>query len=324
MEKFNYQQEDALIYQKAKNRVRLRLWFSYAFMIAYFIGVWFLLHLDFFNIQESQVSNTLLLVLGGCQLLLYLILFLMLSGGSKIFRIFYWICYGFELALLLVPGYYLLQDFSHFLIYGALAGCMLIKLVVLSALGNALKHNRWSRIFFDYVIEIEEDDYTARDDEIFAPIRQTVSKPEPETYEEEEDLPQAEPYTLPQISVRLGICVYASLMVFPILVQIFSSFLLSNDLQTVFATKDIFILCIVSAVIWTVPVFFMYYNHPYSKRIVLGCIIAEVIALAAFMPRFIGYITSGDYPIRVFILFSIIDALRYVCLVIALRPLRDL
>lgn len=319
MEKINYQQDDATIYKKAKTRVLIRLWVSYLLLLLYFIGVWALLHMDFFAIQESQLSNTLLIVLSAGQLILYFILFLMLSGGYKVFRIFYWICYVFEIALLMVPGYYLINDLSSILVYGALIGCMLVKLIFLSALGSYLKQNRWAKVFFDYVIEIEDDEYDEQEEEIFEPIRSTYHDPEEEI--EEEEYEEKEPYTLPQISIRLGIAVYASLMVFPILVQIFSSFFVSNDLKTVFATKDIFILCIVSAVIWTIPIFFMYYNHPASKKILLGCLLAEGISIAAFLPRFIGYITSGEYPLRVFILFILVDLLRYIILYIALRPI---
>lgn len=321
MEKINYQQDDATIYKKAKTRVLIHLWLSYLLMVLYFTGVWFLLHLDFFSIQESQLSNTLLIVLAAGQLILYLILFLMLSGGYKVFRIFYWICYVFEIGLLAIPGYYLFEDLSKFLVYGTLIGCMLIKLIFLSTLGSYLKQNRWAKVFFDYVIEIEEDEYDPQEEELFEPIRSTYQEPETEIEEEYEE---KEPYTLPQISIRLGIAVYASLMIFPIVVQIFSSFFVSNDLKTVFATKDIFMLCIISAVIWTIPVFFMYYNHPASKKILLGCTLAEGISIVAFLPRFIGYITSNDYPIRVFILFILVDILRYIILYIALRPISKL
>ena len=158
MEKINYQQDDATIYKKAKTRVLIRLWISYLLLLLYFIGVWALLHMDFFAIQESQLSNTLLIVLAAGQLILYFILFLMLSGGYKVFRIFYWICYVFEIALLMVPGYYLINDLSSILVYGALIGCMLVKLIFLSALGSYLKQNRWAKVFFDYVIEIEDDE----------------------------------------------------------------------------------------------------------------------------------------------------------------------
>ena len=157
MEKINYQQDDATIYKKAKTRVLIRLWVSYLLLLLYFIGVWALLHMDLFAIQESQLSNTLLIVLAAGQLILYFILFLMLSGGYKVFRIFYWICYVFEIALLMVPGYYLINDLSSILVYGALIGCMLVKLIFLSALGSYLKQNRWAKVFFDYVIEIEDD-----------------------------------------------------------------------------------------------------------------------------------------------------------------------
>ena len=316
----NYQQKDAILYQKAKTRTSIRLFFSYIFLVLYFVGSFFLLNLDFL---DNPLPPLFLIILAGGQLVLYLILFLMLVSGAKVFRIFYWICFFFEFLLVALPVYYLIQDIPSFMFYAAWIGCMLIKLIFLYAVGHSLGHNRWSKILYDHVVEIdeesEEEEYGEYDqeEELYEPIK----KPVYPKYEYEEKDYEAEPYTLPQVSVRLGICIYASLMVFPIVVQIFSNFFVSNDLQTVFATKDIFILSIITAVIWTIPIFFMYYNHPYSKRILIGCAIGEIISLAAYMPKFIGYITSGAYPIRVFILFAIVELVRYAILLWALRPL---
>ena len=53
--------------------------------------------------------------------------------------------------------------------------------------------------------------------------------------------------TLPQLSVRLGIIIYGELILFPILIQIFSNLFASLDMQKVFATKDMFMLCIFTA-----------------------------------------------------------------------------
>ncbi len=62
--------------------------------------------------------------------------------------------------------------------------------------------------------------------------------------EEGEYVVEKAPMTLPQLSVRLGIIIYGELILFPILIQIFSNLFASLDMQKVFATKDIFMLCI--------------------------------------------------------------------------------
>ncbi len=320
MARINYQQDDATIYRKARARVWSRLIFTYIVLIGYFIAVYFLLHRDFFAIDQTRISSFFLLILSAGQLVLYLILFLMLAGGSKIFRVFYWICFAFEMALIILPGYYLINDMSHFFTYAAMIGCMLVKVILLYALGRSLSANSWCRVYFDHVLEVDEDQEES-EEEIFQPIQKPSSKPRPVKPQPKEAEYEEEPYTFPQVSVRLGICIYGSLMLFPIVVQIFSGFFVSNDLQTVFATKDIFILSIASAVIWTIPVFFLYYDHPYSKRIILGCVLAEAIALCAYLPTFIGYITSGDYPIRVYILFVLVDLIRYFGIWFSLKPL---
>ena len=122
--------------------------------------------------------------------------------------------------------------------------------------------------------------------------------------------------TLPQLSIRLGIIIYGELIVFPILVQIFSNLFESLDMQQVFATKDIFILCIFTAFIWTIPLFYMYYNQRATKKIITGCMLGELIRILIYLPTFMGYYNSKDYAMRVFIFFAILDIIRLTILFI--------
>lgn len=319
--------QDLLLYNKAKKRVITRLFVSWFLLLFYFVGVFFVLNLDF--LKTANNLNTVIIVLAISQLCLYGFIFLLLSFGKKIFRILYWLVFILTLFLIYVPIQFILQDLPHILTYSSLLGFMLIKIMFLSQLGSYLKHNKWSRIFFDLTIDIYEDE---EDDIIQQPVLKTKVKKEKRyqepiqpTYviEEEEEEYEDEPYTQPQISIRLGIGIYASLMVFPILIQIFSNFFASYDLQTVFATKDMFMLCIFTALIWTVPVFYLYYDHPYAKRTVLICAILEVLCVILYSTKLVGYYVSKDpeYPLRVFILFIIVDMIRYVIIFYCLKPL---
>ena len=122
--------------------------------------------------------------------------------------------------------------------------------------------------------------------------------------------------TLPQLSIRLGIIIYGELMLFPILIQIFSNLFESLDMQKVFATKDIFMLCIFTAFIWTIPLCYMYYNQKSTKKIIACCMLGEIIRILLYLPKFMGFYKSNEYSIRVFIFFVIVDIIRVAILFI--------
>ena len=105
-------------------------------------------------------------------------------------------------------------------------------------------------------------------------------------------------------------------MLFPILIQIFSNLFESLDMQKVFATKDIFMLCIFTAFIWTIPLFYMYYNQKATKKIIACCMLGEIIRIMLYLPKFMGYYKSNEYSIRVFIFFVIVDIIRVAILFI--------
>lgn len=124
------------------------------------------------------------------------------------------------------------------------------------------------------------------------------------------------------LAVRLGICVYGEMILFPILVSIFSDYFVSSDMKNVFATRDIFLLCIASAMIWTIAIFILYYAPAWSKKAVLGCWLGEVLVNVWYIPRFLGYYHSISitWPIQVFIFFAILDLLRYALILLVSLP----
>ena len=132
-----------------------------------------------------------------------------------------------------------------------------------------------------------------------------------------------ETLTYQKLAVRIGIVVYSSLGLFPILIQIFHSLFASNDYQYIFANHDMFVSCLISAILWTIPVLFMYYEHPRSKQLVKACILGELIRIACYLPTFIGYIRAEDttYPVRTFIFYIAFDVVRYLLLGMTIRPI---
>ena len=306
----NTQNQDQLIYDKASKKVNRKNLLVFLLILVYFTSLYILFQMDFFTTSQASLNNV---YIGSAlsQICLYAMIFLLLSFGKKFFRTMYWLGFLYSLVLLYVPVHFLLKDYFHVVTYGVWIILQLLFLNFIYRYGKSLKTNKWCKIFFDLELEMEEGE----------DLDQTYHlkyKNEQDTFKKEEEKKE---YDLPQISLRLGITIYASLMVFPILLQIFSSWFASIDLQSVFATRDIFIFCIFSALIWTFPVFFFYYDHPYSKKITYGCLAVELARIIAYSFTFMKYYTSSEYSIRVFILFILVDVIRYALLIHSLFPI---
>ena len=243
-------------------------------------------NIEFLKVDDSSFHSMLIKLSAG-QLILYGITFVLLSLGNKWFRILYWIDLVITLLLIYFPIHLLLSNLKSILPFFILIACMLVKTIALSQIGGYLKNDRWCKIYYDHTIELDDED----------------------EYETEKA-----PMTLPQLSVRLGIIIYGELILFPILIQIFSNLFESMDMQTVFATKDIFVLCIFTAFIWTIPLFYMYYNQKATKKIIACCMIGELIRILVYLPSFMKYYNSHEYSIRVFIFFILIDIIRLLIL----------
>ncbi|WP_181990229.1 MULTISPECIES: hypothetical protein [Holdemanella] len=197
---------------------------------------------------------------------------------------------------------------------------MLVKTMALSQIGGYLKNNRWCKIYYDHTIELddEDDDWVEKQTKNvdYNKIKEKYAKEMEQDEQDDEDEYETEkaPMTLPQLSIRLGIIIYGELILFPILIQIFSNLFESMDMQKVFATKDIFVLCIFTAFIWTIPLFYMYYNQKATKKIIACCMIGELIRILVYLPSLMKYYNSHEYSIRVFIFFILIDIIRLLIL----------
>lgn len=295
--------QDQLIYDKAKKRVNRKHWTVFSIIFIYFITFYLIFQMNFISKTAFPIRN-ILLSNGISEICLYGLLFCLLSTGKKIFRSLFKIGILYSHLMLLVPIYYLINDFFHFMPYLIWLFALEIKNLYLLRYNRELYTNRWAKIFYDLEIEIEEDQDI---EDIYLNDKD---------YKEKE-----EPYTLPQLCLRLGICIYGSLFVIPICMHLLASFFASNDLQTVFATKAMFIFCIYTAIVWTIPLFCFYYNHSASKKVVCLCILFELLRIIVYARTLYSYYIQNIYPIRVFIFFILADCIRYGLLLWSLKPL---
>ena len=325
---YSKQEENLILYQKAKHKVTIHLILYFILLCIYFLAMFYLFsNMDFLKVEDSAFRS-MLIKLGTGQIFLYGITFILLSTGKKWFRILYWIDILISFIILYFPVKLLMSNLTIILPFFVLVACMLLKTIVLCQIGGYLRNNRWCKIYFDYTIELddEDDDWVEKQTKNvdYEKIKDKYENKFEESDQEDEYVTEKAPMTLPQLSIRLGIIIYGELMLFPILIQIFSNLFESLDMQKVFATKDIFMLCIFTAFIWTIPLFYMYYNQKATKKIVAACMAGEIIRILIYLPVFVGYYKSQEYSLRVFIFFIILDIIRLAILFIfAIKVLKS-
>lgn len=325
---YSKQEENLILYQKAKHKVTIHLILYFILLCIYFLAMFYLFsNMDFLKVEDSAFRS-MLIKLGTEQIFLYGITFILLSTGKKWFRILYWIDILISFIILYFPVKLLMSNLTIILPFFVLVACMLLKTIVLCQIGGYLRNNRWSKIYFDYTIELddEDDDWVEKQTKNvdYEKIKDKYENKFEESDQEDEYVTEKAPMTLPQLSIRLGIIIYGELMLFPILIQIFSNLFESLDMQKVFATKDIFMLCIFTAFIWTIPLFYMYYNQKATKKIVAACMAGEIIRILIYLPVFVSYYKSQEYSLRVFIFFIILDIIRLAILFIfAIKVLKS-
>lgn len=327
---YSKQEENLILYQKAKHKITMRFIIYFTILCIYFLSMAYLFsNMDFLKVNDSTFQSMLVKLSTG-QIFLYGITFILLSTGKKWFRILYWIDILISFLLIYFPIHLLLSNLNSILPFFILVAFMLLKAVALCQVGGYLKNNRWCKIYFDHTIELddEDDDWVEKQTKNvnYEKIKSKFEKEfeDNDQEENEEYVTEKAPMTLPQLSVRLGIIVYGELILFPILIQIFSNLFESMDMQKVFATKDIFVLCIFTAFIWTIPLFYMYYNHKYTKKIIACCMLGEIIRILVYLPTFMKYYNSHEYSIRVFVFFTLIDFIRLLILfVFAIHVLKS-
>ncbi len=315
---------DTMILSKAKNRVIAHIVFFYIFIGSVLFAIYYALTLDFF--KNSLFAYSFLGIALGDALII-LLAFIALASGKKWSRWLYWLAFLATLGFFYIPIKALLDDLPNFLSYGFCLGGMLVLDLILFQVGMYFYKNPYCRIYYDHILTSEleqkfmEQQQTERKLVIQQEKRVADQKEEFEEIEEEKEVPVKEEMTYPQLALRLGIGVYGELIVFPIIVQIFSNFFASYDLQQVFATREMFIFSIFTAFVWTIPVLYLYYNQPQSKKIVYGCILAEVLFLIYCFFQIKGYYDSGLYPIKAFLFFGLLDLARYAILAYFVKPI---
>ncbi len=126
----------------------------------------------------------------------------------------------------------------------------------------------------------------------------------------------------PRMAIRLAIVVYGELILFPLIVHLFSNFFVSMDNSSSFAQSLMFTVCILSAVVWTIPIFFLYLKQPGVRKSLLAGLLLQLCVIAFEAFSLWGYSQNPDvqYATKVFIYFGALELVRYILLFIGAMP----
>ncbi|MBQ0065179.1 MAG: hypothetical protein KBT48_05400 [Firmicutes bacterium] len=341
----NRNSQDLRILKNAKQHVSFSTTFMFLLLILYFVSLFYVNNqVSFLAVSDSFKSTCY--ILAAIQIFAFAFIDMLIMKGRKNARILYWLVFILAIGEYYFPMVAISNDPIHFLTYIALMLMMLLKLATMARFGSYLNHNKFCKILFDHVLEVysEEDQEDTqeifveptikpnptippilKEEDLFGEWMDTESKQQFIQPEKEEDIviDVIEEFTFPQLAIKLAAVVYGSLAGFPILANLLSELLCSTDGKVVFAIKDIFMLCILSAVLWTFAILFLYYDHPKSKTLCNVCFVGEAIGILFYLPKFIGYMHSEtiQYAPRVFILFGILNLVRYSLLALIIKPI---
>ena len=305
---------DIQVYKKAKGRVRAHLLFYTFALVAYFIFTFFFLEVTPYS-NPSFFKTFICLSLG--QIVLFSLLFGLLAIGNKWMRWLYWLCIPIVFLLYIVPVKLALNDLGNYMLYAKYLFCMIIKTMLLIQIGLYLFRNKYCRTFYNKTLFVNGEEYELEMDVEEDEIEEDIQI-QPQV---EEKVDTSIIYTRPQVALRLGACVYASLVIFPAFCQIFNGLFMSMDMQSSFAAKEIFIHCIFSAFIWTIPVFYLYYDQSTSKKCIAACVAGEVAMFLWYLYHLKQFLDLQAYSVRVFVLFILLDLIRYFLIYHFVKPI---
>ena len=124
------------------------------------------------------------------------------------------------------------------------------------------------------------------------------------------------------MAIRIAVVVYGELVIFPILINLFQGHFVSINNSAIFAINLMFTLCILSAVVWTIPIFFLYLKQPGVKKILWGAAVLQVCVAAFGLWMLHGYYVSDTihYADKVYTYFLMAEVVRYGLLIAGVLP----
>ena len=292
----------ALVY----NRRRMIL--TMATVILAFVLSEIILHIPLFAI-ENRLFQVFILLMSVIEIFSYLSLFVCLNTGNRLYRYLYWVGFFTSVSMMLYPISCIFSNLTNGLTYILLLIIMGVKCLVLFRQGQYLFHNPNAQYIYDRILFVDD----MKKEKDVKPKKKPVNKNMPTIRKGSDGIPvYYQDSSYQKISFRLAALIYGTLMLYPVIIQIFHNLFVSFDFQSNFALRGMFMACVISALVWTIAIFYLYYNQPQSRTVILFCWVVEIIRIIYSSVQLFGFFQSDNYPLRAFILFIFMDLLRYI------------
>lgn len=122
-------------------------------------------------------------------------------------------------------------------------------------------------------------------------------------------------------AIRTAVTVYGEMILFPMIVHLFDGQFSTYDGRNLFALNLMSTLCILTAAIWTIAIFYMFLKEPGAVKIVKITTVGQVGIILLCLWMLYGYYTgSVTYSIWVYIKFIGLDIIRNVLLFYGIYP----
>lgn len=331
--------EDLRILKKAKGRVRNVLLLCAAAVCLYPAAVFMLLEQPLFT--RPDFFNLFYLGSMLAQMVIWLLLFYFASTGVPASRAVFRSGVVAELGFAAYLVFDMFRQMNFVVVYLAWLIMLLIKIFFLWRLSTWLYSSYWARIYYDHVLTLPasmKPEAKSRQSQQPAvrprPAAQAVVKVEAEPDFSSPKVSAKEAAAkkvreekaisarYPRTAIRILVFVLAEMVVFPILVHIFANSFASIDNSSVFADHMEFTYCIITTVLWTLPVFFLYLKSPGCRKIVWFTLLLQILVIAFESWQLFNY-TRGQtviYSARVYLQFAMVELARYAILLIGVAP----
>ena len=340
---------DLKLIKKSERRVLFSIIGVVIASLAFLLALFWLFTLSWFS--HSDLFEKAYMVTVLIETILLMILAVLLYKRVKSARVcvsIFGVAQFFVSALLVYQAWKSQGQWLAWLVWGI--GMFLYGMGLLDYAGW-LRRGFWPKIYFDRIVIRDPGDQDAgyqEDDYYQRPARQIVEQPASSPVQRPSTTASTQPkrvhpstpapvvnsssresdviYTTPErvepakdtmavyprMAIRIGVVVYLEMIVFPIVINLFPSLFLSDDKKQSFASPMMFSLCIISAVVWTVAIYFLYLKQPDFKKALQICLGIEIVSLAVSTFLLCRYATGSDVVYRwpAILAFTILDAVR--------------
>lgn len=328
-----YNQDDVKLLKKAKKRVMGACILAFLILLFFTGACYYLLTLPFWSSPDSfDMMFAGASVISG---LVWIVTIMVIETGKPFSKTVYYtaLCLQALFSVWLFYQAWLSVQTGSGLIQNILWGCLnLLECWMLFRFGSWLYTSYYGKIFFYRTLTVYDDEPVQGFNDWPAAAGPSVSSSfgrsapdfgssslygqEYEPDDEPEYEKRKKVWTSKEAAFLLGGVVLVEMIVFPAFCEIFDSLFTSADGKYSFATSGMFTLCIISAVIWMIPVFFLYLRQSGTKALILMAAGAEILVSIWYSTVLKRYGANPEivYKWHVFAWFSALDLIRYLIL----------